>query len=48
MTYVENAVWNGRLLLQADGRTLKSTAKLPFASATYRPEIDTSDECNAD
>jgi hypothetical protein len=45
-TYVKNAVRNVKLLLQAEGRNLKSTAKTPFPSSTYRPETDTSDECN--
>ena len=45
-TYVKNAVRNVKLLLQGDGRNLKSTAKSPFSSTTYRPETDTTDECN--
>ncbi|KAI2490038.1 Reverse transcriptase (RNA-dependent DNA polymerase) [Fragilaria crotonensis] len=44
-TYVKNAVKNVKLLLQEEGRGLKSTAKTPFPSTTYRPEIDTTDEC---
>jgi hypothetical protein len=47
-TYVKNAVKNVKLLLQADGRNLKSTAKSPFPSTTYRPETDTTDECDAE
>ena len=47
-TYVKNAVRNVKLLLQADGRNLKSTAKSPFSSTTYRPETDTTDECDDD
>ena len=35
-----------KLQLQAEGRNLKSTAKTPFPSSTYRPETDTSDECD--
>jgi hypothetical protein len=45
---VKNAVKNVKLLLQADGRNLKSTAKSPFPSTTYRPETDTTDECDAE
>ena len=45
-TYVKNAVRNVKLLLQADGRNMKSTAKSPFSSTTYRPETDTTDECD--
>ena len=45
-TYVRNAVKNVRLLLQEEGRGLKSTAKTPFPSTTYRPEVDTTDECD--
>lgn len=44
-TYVKNAVKNVILLLEEEGRGLKSTAKTPFPSTTYRPEIDTTDEC---
>jgi hypothetical protein len=44
-TYVKNAVKNVKLLLQEEGRGLKSTAKTPFPSTTYRPEVDTTDEC---
>ncbi len=47
-TYVKNAVRNVKLLLQADGRNMKTTAKLPFSSTTYRPETDTTDECDED
>ena len=46
-TYVKNAVKNVKLLLQEEGRGLKSTAKTPFPSTAYRPEIDTTDECDA-
>jgi hypothetical protein len=46
MTYIKNAVRNVKLLLQAEGRNLKVTAKTPFPSSTYRPETDTSDECD--
>ena len=45
-TYVKNAVKNVKLLLQEEGRNLKTTAKTPFPSTTYRPEMDTSDECD--
>ena len=37
---------NVKLLLQAEGRFLKTTAKTPFPSCTYRPETDTTDECS--
>ncbi len=37
---------NVKLLLQEDGRGLKSTAKTPFPSTMYRPEIGTTDECD--
>jgi Reverse transcriptase (RNA-dependent DNA polymerase) len=47
-TYVRNAVQNVKLLLQEEGRGLKSTAKAPFSSTTYRPEMDVTEECNAD
>jgi hypothetical protein len=47
-TYVKNAVRNVKLLLQADGRNLKTTAKSPFSSMSYRPETDTTDECDHD
>ena len=47
-TYVRNAVKNVKLLLQDEGRGLKSTAKSPFSSTTYRPEMDMTDECNAE
>jgi hypothetical protein len=45
-TYVKNAVRNVKLFLKAEGRNLKSTAKTPFASSTFRPETDTSEECD--
>jgi hypothetical protein len=45
-TYVKNAVKNVMLLMKADGRNLKTTAKSPFPSVTYRPETDTTDECD--
>ena len=45
-TYVKSAVRNVKLLLQEEGRGLKSTAKTPFPSTTYRPEVDTTDECD--
>ncbi|KAI2506538.1 Reverse transcriptase (RNA-dependent DNA polymerase) [Fragilaria crotonensis] len=47
-TYVKNAVKNVKLLLQEEGRGLKSTAKTPFPSSSYRPEVDTTDECNSE
>jgi hypothetical protein len=47
-TYVQNNVKNVKLLLQEEGRTLKGTAKTPFPSSTYRPEMDTSDECDSE
>jgi hypothetical protein len=47
-TYVKNAVRNVKLLLQADGRNMKTTAKSPFSNTTYRPETDTTDECDED
>jgi hypothetical protein len=47
-TYVRNAVRNVKMMLQEEGRGLKSTAKTPFPSTTYRPEMDTSDECDDD
>jgi hypothetical protein len=37
-----------KILLQAKGRGLKSTAKITFPSTTYRPEVDTTDECDSD
>jgi hypothetical protein len=37
-----------KLLLQAEGRNLKTPAMTPFPSSTYRPETDTSDECDAE
>ena len=45
-TYVKNAVKNVKLLLKADGRNLTTTAKSPFPSVTYRPETNTTDECD--
>jgi hypothetical protein len=45
-TYVKNAVKNVKLMLLEEGRNLKSTAKTPFPSTTYRPEMDTSEECD--
>ena len=45
-SYVSNAIENVKLLLAADGRFLKSSAKAPFSSSTYRPEVDTTDECD--
>ena len=45
-TYVRNAVKNVKLLLQEEGRNLKSTAKTPFPSTTYRPEMDMTEECD--
>jgi hypothetical protein len=45
-TYVKNAVRNVKLLLKEEGRNLKTTAKSPFSSTTYRPELDTTDECD--
>jgi hypothetical protein len=33
-------------MLAEEGRALKSTAKTPFPRTNYRPEIDTSDECD--
>ena len=44
-SYVRNAVQNVKLLLNEEGRGLKSTAKTPFTT-TYRPELDTTDELN--
>jgi hypothetical protein len=46
-TYVRNAVNNVREMLHAEGFDLKTTAKMPFPS-NYRPELDVSDELNAD
>jgi hypothetical protein len=37
-----------KLLLQEEGQGLKSTAKAPFSSTTYRLEMDVTEECNAD
>ena len=45
-TYIKNAVRNVKLLLQAEGRNLKTTAKSPFSNTAYRPETDTTDECD--
>ena len=45
-TYVKTAVRNVNLLLQAEGRNLKSTAKSPFSNTAYRPETDTTDKCD--
>ena len=45
-TYVKNAVKNEKLMLLEQGRYLKMTAQTPFVSTTYRPKMDTSDECN--
>jgi hypothetical protein len=47
-TYTKHAVRNVKLLLEEEGRGLKSTAKTPFPSTTYGPEVDTTDECNPD
>ena len=47
-TYVSNAVKNVKILLQAEGRGLKSNAQTPFSSTTYRPEVDTSEECSSE
>lgn len=47
-TYVKNAVQNVKILLEAEGRGLKSTAKTPFSNSAYRPELDTTDECDDD
>ena len=47
-TYVKNAVKNVKILLQEEGRGLKSTAKTPFPSTTYRPEVDMTEKCDAD
>ena len=45
-TYIKNAVRNVKLLLKKGGRGLKSTAKSPFSNSSYRPEVDTTDECD--
>jgi hypothetical protein len=45
-TYVKNAVRNVKLLLNEEGRGLKSTAKTPFSKSSYRPELDTTDKCD--
>jgi hypothetical protein len=47
-THVHNAVQNVKLLLQEEGWGLKSTAKAPISSTTYRPEMDVTEEFNAD
>ena len=47
-TYVKNAVKNVKILLQEEGRGLKSNANTPFPSSTYRPEVDTTDECSSE
>ncbi len=44
--YIKNAVRNVKLMLQAEGRNLKTTARTPFPSSAHRPETDTSDECD--
>jgi hypothetical protein len=46
-SYVCNAANNVREMLQLDGFDLKTTAKTPFPS-NYRPELDVSDELDAD
>jgi hypothetical protein len=46
-TYVKNAVKNVKILLQEEGRGLKATATTPFSSPTYRPEVDTRNECDS-
>jgi hypothetical protein len=46
-SYVRNAVNNVREMLQSEGYDLKTTAKTPFPS-NYRPEIDVTDELDAD
>jgi hypothetical protein len=45
-TYVQNVVKNVRLILQEEGRGLKSTAKTPFPSTAYRLEMDMTEGCN--
>jgi hypothetical protein len=45
--YVKNAVENVKELLRPEGYALKTTAKTPFPS-NYRPELETSNELNAD
>ena len=47
-TYVKNAVRNVKLMLNEEGRGLKSTAKSPFSNSSYRPELDMTDECDDD
>jgi hypothetical protein len=37
-----------KLLLQEEDWGLKSTAKALFSSTTYMPEMDVTEECNAD
>jgi hypothetical protein len=46
VTYIKNAVQNVKLMLQAEGRNLKTTARTQFPSSAYRPETVTSDECD--
>lgn len=45
-SYVRNAVKNVKLLLQEEGRNLKTTARTPFPNSSYRPEVDTTEECD--
>ncbi len=47
-TYVKNALKNVKILLQEEGRGLKSNTNTPFPSSTYRPEEDTTDECSSE
>ena len=47
-TYVKNAVRNVKMLLKEVGRNLKTTAKSPFPSTSYRSETSTTEECDAD
>ena len=47
-TYAKNAARNVKILLQAEGRGLELTAKTLFPSTTYRPDTDSSDECDSD
>jgi len=35
-----------KVLLEAEGRHLKSTAKTPFSNSNYRPEVDMTEECD--
>ena len=44
-SYVVNAVKNLSMLLLEEERYLKLSASTPFPSTTYRPELDTSEEC---